>query len=111
MHRFLSQKFKFYTFVCIALLLFVHGYNLKVSYLSPFSLVDEELTFTTFTEYFIANGLLRFRIPMLFLISGYIFSIQDKRPYGQRIKRRFVTLIIPYLSYSTVSSYLLSPDF
>lgn len=102
MHRFLSQKFKFYTFVCIALLLFVHGYNLQVTYLAPFSLVDEELTFTTFTEYFIANGLLRFRIPMLFLISGYIFAIQDKRPYGQRIKRRFVTLMVPYFIWGAV---------
>ena len=102
MHRFLSQKFKFYTFICIALLLFVHGYNLQVTYLAPFSLVNEDLTFTTFFEYFIANGILRFRIPMLFLISGYIFSIQDKRSYGQRIKRRFVTLIIPYFIWSAV---------
>lgn len=102
MHRFLSQKFKFYTFVCIALLLFVHGYNLKVSYLAPFSLVDEQLTFTTFTEYFFANGLLRFRIPMLFLISGYIFAIQDSRPYGQRIKRRVNTLVIPYFIWSAL---------
>lgn len=102
MHRFLSQKFKFYTFVCIALLLFVHGYNLQVTYLAPFSLVNEELTFTAFFEYFFANGILRFRIPMLFLISGYIFSIQDKRPYGQRVKRRLVTLMIPYLIWSAV---------
>ena len=102
MHRFLSQKFRFYTFICIALLLFVHGYNLKVTYLAPFSLVDEKLTFTTFVEYLFANGLLRFRIPMLFLISGYIFSIQDKRPYGQRMKRRFVTLLLPYFIWSAV---------
>ena len=102
MHRFLSQKFKFYTFICIALLLFVHGYNLKVTYLAPFSLVDEELTFTTFSEYFIANGLLRFRIPMLFLISGYIFSIQDQRPYGQRIKKRFLTLMVPYFIWGAI---------
>ncbi|WP_172623078.1 acyltransferase family protein [Flavisolibacter ginsenosidimutans] len=102
MHRFLSQKFRFYTFVCIALLLFVHGYNLQVSYLAPFSLVDEKLTFTTFTEYLFANGLLRFRIPMLFIISGYIFSIQDKRPYGQRAKRRFVTLMIPFFVWSAI---------
>ncbi|HEX8316110.1 MAG TPA: acyltransferase [Flavisolibacter sp.] len=102
MHRFISQKFKFYSFVCIALLLFVHGYNLQVTYLAPFSLVNEELTFTTFFEYLFANGLLRFRIPMLFLISGYIFSIQDKRPYGQRVKRRFETLMIPYFIWGAV---------
>ena len=77
MNRLLSLKFRFYSFVCIALLLFVHGYNLKVTYLEPFSLVREPLTFTTFIEYFMANGILRFRLPMLFTISGYIFAMQD----------------------------------
>ncbi|MDB5205719.1 MAG: acyltransferase [Flavisolibacter sp.] len=102
MHRYLSQKFKFFTFVCIALLLFVHGYNLQVTYLTPFSLVDEKLTFTTFIEYFFANGILRFRIPMLFAISGYIFSIQDGKPYVQRIKKRFNSLLVPYFIWSAI---------
>jgi hypothetical protein len=51
--RFLSQKLRFYTFVSIVLLLFVHGYNLKWTYLVPFSTVSEDLTFTTFFEYFL----------------------------------------------------------
>lgn len=68
MTRSLSQKFRFFTFVCIALLAYVHGYNLRDTYLNPFSTVDEPLTFTAFFEYLFANGLLRFRIPMLFLI-------------------------------------------
>ena len=110
MHRHLSQKFKFFTFVCIALLLFVHGYNLQVTYLTPFSIVEEKLTFTTFTEYLFANGLLRFRIPMLFVISGYIFAIQDHRPFLQRVKRRFGTLLLPYFIWSAIGllfTYLL----
>ena len=77
MNRFTSQKFRFYSFICIALLLFVHGYNLKQTYLEPFSLVRERLTFTSFFEYFMANGILRFRLPMLFAISGYFFAMQD----------------------------------
>jgi hypothetical protein len=102
MHKYLSQKFKFFTFVCIALLLFVHGYNLQVTYLTPFSIVEEKLTFTTFFEYFLANGFLRFRIPMLFAISGYIFSIQDSKPYVQRIKKRFGTLLVPYFIWGAI---------
>lgn len=102
MNRFLSQKFRFYSFVCIALLLFVHGYNLKVTYLEPFSLVKEPLTFTTFIEYFFANGLLRFRLPLLFMISGYIFAMQDSKPHGERIRKRLNTLIIPYLIWSAI---------
>ena len=106
MNRFTSQKFRFYSFVCIALLLFVHGYNLKQTYLEPFSLVNERLTFTTFIEYFLANGLLRFRLPMLFAISGYFFAMQDHKPYGQRIGKRFRTLLIPYFIWSAVGLLL-----
>ncbi len=102
MDRFLSQKFRFYSFVSIALLLYVHGDNLQETYLEPFSIVKEPLTFTAFVEYFLANGALRFRIPLLFIISGYIFAMQDNKSYEQRIKKRFITLIIPFLIWSAV---------
>lgn len=110
MNRFLSQKFRFFTFFCIALLVYVHGYNLTKTYLSPISYIEEPLTFTTFFEYLVANGLLRFRIPMLFIISGYLYSMYDNRPYLERTKKRFTTLIVPYLLWSAVGlliTYLL----
>lgn len=100
MTRSLSQKFRFFTFICIALLAYVHGYNLRDTYLNPFSTVDEPLTFTAFFEYLFANGLLRFRIPMLFMISGYLYAMYDHRSYGQQLKSRFRTLLIPYLLWS-----------
>ncbi len=100
MTRSLSQKFRFFTFVCIALLAYVHGYNLRDTYLNPYSTVEEPLTFTAFFEYLFANGLLRFRIPMLFMISGYLYAMYDHRSYGQQLKSRFRTLVIPYLLWS-----------
>jgi fucose 4-O-acetylase-like acetyltransferase len=106
MNRFISQKFRFYSFVCIALLVFVHGYNLEDGYLQPFTLVEEPLTFTTFIEYLLANGILRFRIPMLFIISGYIMALQDRKPYRQMAKRRFQTLMVPYFIWSAVGLLL-----
>ena len=102
MNRFISQKFRFYSFVCIALLMLVHGYNLQQGYLQPFSTVNEGLTFTTFIEYFFANGALRFRIPMLFIISGYIFALRDYRPFGERTLNRFNTLMVPYFIWSAI---------
>lgn len=102
MNRFLSQKFRFYSFICIALLMFVHGYNLKETYLTPASLVNEPITFAGYIEYFISNGLLRFRIPMLFMISGYIFALQDYKPYAERVKSRFVSLMIPYFIWGAI---------
>lgn len=103
MNRFLSQKFRFYSFISIAFLLFVHGYNLQLTYLTPYSTVSEPLTFTSFIEYFLSNGLLRFRIPMLFMISGYIFALQDKKSYSERLKKRFFSLIIPFFIWSAVN--------
>lgn len=102
MNRYLSKKFRFFSFISIALLLYVHGYNLQETYLTPYSVVKEPLTITAFIEYFLANGALRFRIPMLFIISGYIYALQDDRPYFSRIKKRFKTLIIPFLIWSAV---------
>jgi fucose 4-O-acetylase-like acetyltransferase len=97
MDQFVSQKFRFYSFLSMTLLVFVHGYNLNVRYLQPFTVVDEHLTVNTFLQYFLANGIFRFRIPMLFIISGYLFASRDTKPYGERVKRRLQTLLVPYL--------------
>lgn len=100
---FTSQKFKFWSFVSMVLLVFVHGYNLEVRYLQPWTVPNEALTFTSFTEYFLANGLFRFRIPMLFIISGYLYALNDHQPNKQRIGKRARTLILPYLLWSGLS--------
>lgn len=103
MNRALSQKFRFFTFISICLLSYVHGYNLKETYLAPYSTVEEALSFTSFFEYLFANGLLRFRIPLLFIISGYLFALYDSRSYVESIKKRFKSLMIPYLLWSAIS--------
>ncbi|BDQ12697.1 acyltransferase family protein [Sediminibacterium sp. TEGAF015] len=103
MNRILSQKFRFFTFISICLLGYVHGYNLNITYLAPYSTIEEPLSLTTFLEFLIANGLLRFRIPLLFLISGYLFAYYDNRSYADSIKKRFKTLIIPYLLWSAIA--------
>ncbi|MFP5039486.1 acyltransferase family protein [Parasediminibacterium sp. JCM 36343] len=106
MNSFISQKFKFYSFLSMVLLVFVHAYNLNARYLQPFSIVEERLTCTSFLEYWLANGLFRFRIPMLFIISGYLMSIHDYKPYSERTKKRLRTLLIPYLLWSAFALLL-----
>ncbi len=113
MTRSLSQKFRFFTFVSIALLAYVHGYNLRETYLAPYSTVNEPMTITTFTEYLLANGLLRFRIPLLFLISGYLYALYDHRTYVVQVKSRFRSLIIPFLLWSAgglILTYILQQN-
>jgi fucose 4-O-acetylase-like acetyltransferase len=101
-----SQKFRFWSFISMALLVYVHGYNLNQGYLQPWTLPGERLTFTSFTEYFLANGIFRFRIPMLFIISGYLFALGDYKPYKQIADKRVKTLLYPYLIWSAVGLLL-----
>lgn len=103
----LSQKFKFWSFVSMVLLVFVHGYNLELRYLQPWTTPNEPLTFTSFTEYLFANGLLRFRIPMLFIISGYLYAWHDSTPNRTRIGKRARTLLLPYVIWSAVGLLVL----
>ena len=101
-----SQKFRFWSFISMSLLVYVHGYNLNESYLQPWTLPGEPLTFTSFTEYLLANGIFRFRIPMLFIISGYLFAMRDHKPYKERSGKRVRTLLYPYLTWSAVGLLL-----
>ncbi len=100
LNPFLSQKFRFWSFVSMFLLVFVHGYNLEPRYLQPWTTPTEALTPTAFVQYLLANGLLRFRIPMLFIISGYLFALHDGQPHPQRVRKRVRTLLAPYLIWS-----------
>ncbi|GAA4044427.1 hypothetical protein GCM10022409_33120 [Hymenobacter glaciei] len=98
---FLSQKLRFWSLVAMVLLIYVHAYNLHPRYLQPFTPVDEPLGPGTWLQYFLANGVLRFRIPILFAISGYLFARREgAQPHGQRVWRRLRTLGLPYLLWS-----------
>ncbi len=97
-----SRKFKFWSFISMFLLVFVHGYNLNERYLQPWSMPTDSFSLTTFIEYFLANGIFRFRIPMLFIISGFLFALHDNKPYGERTRKRLRTLLLPYLIWSAL---------
>ncbi len=105
--EFNSQKFKFWSFVSMVLLVFVHGYNLHDRYMQPWTMPGEPLTITSFTELFLANGIFRFRIPMLFIISGYLYAIHDYKPYKERTNKRLLTLLLPYFIWSAIGLGLL----
>ncbi|MFY7653315.1 MAG: acyltransferase family protein [Chitinophagaceae bacterium] len=100
---FTSSKMRFWSFISMVLLVFVHGYNLNDRYLQPWSTVSEPLGFNTFTQYFLANALFRFRIPLLFIISGYLFALgEEKETHKQRVKKRVKTLLLPYFLWSGI---------
>ncbi|GAB4091443.1 acyltransferase family protein [Flaviaesturariibacter terrae] len=101
-----SRKMRFFSFVSMFLLVYVHAYDLDERYLQPFSFVQEKMTFTTFFEYVTANGLFRFRIPMLFAISGYLLALSDHKGYWKILGRRFRTLAVPYFLWSALGALI-----
>src|SRR5689334_19703316 len=101
-----SQKFKFWLFVSMLLVVFIHSYNLGMRYLQPWTIVNERLTITAFTEYFLSNAFFRFIIPLLFIISGYLYAMKDDKPYKQRTNKRLRTLLVPYLIWSAAGLLL-----
>ena len=87
----------------MVLLIYVHAYNLHPRYLQPWTAVAEPFTWGTGLQYFLANGLLRFRIPILFAISGFLLARRDDtEPHSTLVKRRFRTLGLPYLLWSLI---------
>lgn len=97
---------RFFSFLSMFLLVYVHGYDLNDRYLQPFTFVQEKMTLTTFFEYFTANGVFRFRIPMLFAISGYLLAYADGKGYWKMLGKRFRTLAIPYFLWSILGAVI-----
>ncbi|MFC4232076.1 acyltransferase family protein [Parasediminibacterium paludis] len=103
MNKAISQKIYFLSFLCMVLLVFIHSYNVTDFPLNASSTIDEPLTLTNFIEYFLANGLLRFRIPLLMAISGYLVAYKQDVTYLQLVTKKLRTLILPYLLFSLLS--------
>ena len=89
----------------MVLLVYVHAFNLHPRYLAAMTLVEEAPTWDHVLQYLIANGLVRFRIPILFAISGYIFALRDDGTVSHRTRlaKRLRTLGIPYLAWSAIA--------
>jgi fucose 4-O-acetylase-like acetyltransferase len=67
--------------------------------------MDESATWDRVVQYLLANGLLRFRIPILFAISGYLFAFREdgRTLHRTRVLRRARTLGVPYLAWSAIA--------
>lgn len=106
MTKLVSQKIKFLYIFCMVLLVVIHGYNLNNRVLSPNQLQLNDLTFTNFVEFFIANAVLRFRIPLLMTISGFLLAQSSITSYVDMIVKKMRTLILPFLLIASTSLLL-----
>lgn len=106
MNKYLSSKIKIVSFITIIAVVFAHAYNWADNYLQPMTTITEGLNYSADIEYFISNGLVRFSVPVFFLISGYLFFYTFKLSltgYIYKLKSRFKSLVIPYFAWSILS--------
>lgn len=83
-------------------LVYVHNYNLNERIITPSTVVHESITFTTFAEYLFSNGLLRFRLPLLMAISGYLIANSRFQTVPKIFLQKFRTLLVPYFLISAI---------
>lgn len=62
--------------------------------------------YATYIQLFISEGICRIAVPLFMMISGYLFYISfdgSWKSYGNKLKRRVFSLVIPYLFWSTAT--------
>ena len=94
MNPYLSLKIKYLSFVLMILVVILHAYNLN-----QYDNRESFLGFSEFVQILFGSGIATVAVPLFFLISGYLFFLSFdtiSKPFGEKIVRRFHTLVIPY---------------
>jgi fucose 4-O-acetylase-like acetyltransferase len=123
MNEYLRSKIKVLSFFLVVLVVFVHSYNIDLN----LNTVNTDtglnalqnhriLSFDSFLQEFLCNGMFRICSPLFFIISGYLFFVNlTGKPddFKKKLKKRFNTLIIPYLFWSLwgIAVYFLLQSF
>lgn len=101
MNEYLSLKIKRISFLLIVMVVFLHSYNIDIKQGGKVLVFAKDWNW--FIQNFISNGLTRIAVPMFFLISGYLFFLDQKfelQDIWIKIKKRFRTLVVPYLIWT-----------
>lgn len=104
------KVFDWLRFPLIVGVVFIHSFG------APFDISSLDIYHMDDIDYFnifrvsISHVLTHVCVPVFFLISGYLFfrglEKWDFAVYTQKLKRRFKTLLVPYLIWNTVSILL-----
>jgi len=110
MNEYLRSKIKVLSFFLVVLVVYVHSYNLDLNLTAGNSDTGlstlqniRVLTFDSFFQEFVCNGIFRICSPLFFIISGYLFFVNltgKPEDFKKKLTKRFKTLIIPYLFWS-----------
>ncbi|MBQ7203723.1 MAG: acyltransferase [Eubacterium sp.] len=64
------------------------------------------VNYSSYIQLFIIEGICRIAVPLFMMISGYLFYLSfdgSWKSYGNKLKRRFFSLVIPYLFWSSLT--------
>lgn len=107
MNVFLSDKLRIISFISIVLVVLLHSYNLNVPLLDINSY--QANFYNLFIQNFFVEGVARVAVPILFLISGYLFFLKIRAvdfSFVVQNKNRLKTILIPYLFWSIWGLFL-----
>lgn len=101
----LSKTIMFLRLPLIVAVVFIHT-NLGDVMIDGVLLADEEhFPIYGLLRHIITNELARIAVPLFFFISGFLFFYHSDfsfKTYGQKLKKRIRTLLIPYLFWNIV---------
>ena len=95
-----SNKIKLISFFGTIALIFVHNESDINGEMTPSMIVSTSFGWSDVVQNFILNGLLRFRLPFMMIISVFFMFYRPKHSYLLHIKSKFRTIGFPYLLIS-----------
>jgi len=111
MNQVLSQKIKILSLLAMIAVVFLHANTAAPTMQLPGSIIEGPIALSSFVQYFVANGVARFCIPLFFVISGYLFFFGVEKfgvgAYVNKLGKRVRTLALPFVLW-TLIAYVLS---
>lgn len=101
-----SARIEVLRFPLIVLVVFIHNYANTVRLPQGVEAgVIYSNIWVDFARLFISQGIARVAVPLFFLVSGYLFFVDDWSwtQYANKLKKRLRTLLIPYLFWDLLT--------
>lgn len=101
----LSKTITFLRFPLIVAVVFIHTILLEVIINGNLLVSEGEFPIHDLICHVISGGLAQIAVPLFYFISGFLFFYHSDfslRIYGQKLKKRVRTLLVPYLFWNIV---------
>ena len=104
-----SQKLKIISLLSMIMVIYIHSYNIKASNGDLLYMPENYISFIDiFIQNIISYGIARVAVPIFFIISGFLlFRNYNYSLYGSIIIKKFYSLFVPYLFWTTLVVFLL----